>query len=158
MRVSLMVDLPMAAVNLLGVFPLVFGGLALTLTLGRIFSGPEFNLQVHQSLEMLTDANPALKIMIFSFAVLIVPVFEELLFRGFVQTTLRSVTGHPWVAIFITSAFFAILHPTTHIPALFMLSCGLGYAYERSGSLARPILIHVLFNGINVAATLLLSA
>jgi membrane protease YdiL (CAAX protease family) len=37
-----------------------------------------------------------------------------------------------------------------------MLSIGLGYAYERSGSLLRPILMHVFFNGFNIAMSLLL--
>jgi membrane protease YdiL (CAAX protease family) len=58
----------------------------------------------------------------------------------------------------LTSLFFAILHPPTHIPALFFLSCGLGYAYERSGSLFRPILMHVFFNGFSVAVTVLQSS
>ena len=149
-------DAVFAVINLLGVLPLVLGGLALTLVLGRFLSGPDFTLQVHQSLELLTDAGRGLKIMVFLFAVVVVPVFEELLFRGFLQTSLRSVSGRPWTAIIATSIFFAILHPATHTLALFMLSCGLGYAYERSGSLTRPILMHVLFNGVNVAGTLLL--
>jgi len=156
MCVPVPVDAAMAAVNLLAVFPLIFGGLAITLAVGRFFSGPEFNLEVHQSLETLTDAGDGLRIMIFAFAVLVVPAFEELLFRGFLQTSLRSMSDKPWVGIVLTSLFFSVLHPPTHIPALFMLSCGLGYAYERSGSLFRPILMHVSFNGFNVAATLLL--
>jgi membrane protease YdiL (CAAX protease family) len=69
---------------------------------------------------------------------------------------LRSLSDSPWVAIVFTSVFFAILHPPTHIPALFMLSCGLGYAYERSGSLLRPILMHIFFNSFSVVMTLLM--
>jgi len=30
----------------------------------------------------------------------------------------------------------------------------MGYAYEKSGSLFRPILIHAAFNGINLAAAM----
>jgi membrane protease YdiL (CAAX protease family) len=37
-----------------------------------------------------------------------------------------------------------------------MLSCGLGYAYERSGSLLRPILMHIFFNSFSVVMTLLM--
>ena len=158
MRIPVPVDAAMATVNLLGAFPLIFGSLAITLAAGKLFRGPDFALQVHQTLEILTDANNSLRIMIFAFAAFIVPIFEELLFRGFIQTSLRSVSGKPWTAIVITSAFFAILHPPTHVPALFMLSCGLGYAYERSGSLARPILMHMLFNGFNVIATVFQSS
>jgi membrane protease YdiL (CAAX protease family) len=151
-------DVPMAAIHLLAVFPLILAGLAATLALGRLLKGPEFNLEVHQSLGLLTDSGMGLQVLIAVFAVLVVPVFEELLFRGFLQTSLRSVSGKPWVGIVLTSLFFSVLHPPTHIPALFMLSCGLGYAYERSGSLFRPILMHVFFNGFNVVATLLLSS
>jgi len=152
---NLISDMPWAAVNLLGTFPLILFGLWVSLSLGRLFKGSDFSLETHQSLEILTDAGVGLKILIVVFAAGVVPVFEELLFRGFFQTTLRSLSGHPWAGIVLTSVFFAILHPPTHIPALFMLSVGLGYAYERSGSLLRPILMHTFFNGLSVGMTLL---
>ncbi len=154
---NLINDAPWAAVNLLGSFPLILFGLWVSLTLGHFFRGADFSLETHQSLEILTDAGVGLRILVAVFAALIVPVFEELLFRGFFQTTLRTLSGSPWAGIVLTSIFFAILHPPTHIPALFMLSVGLGYAYERSGSLLRPILMHVFFNGLSVAMTLLVT-
>jgi membrane protease YdiL (CAAX protease family) len=123
---------------------------------GRLFIGTDFSLEVHQTLDTLTDASVGLRTFVVIFAALIVPIFEELLFRGFFQTSLRSLSDSPWVAIVFTSIFFAILHPPSHIPALFMLSVGLGYAYERSGSLLRPILMHILFNGLSVTMTLLM--
>jgi membrane protease YdiL (CAAX protease family) len=149
-------DTPWAAINLLGTLPLILFGLWVTLTLGRLFKDSGFSLEVHQTLDILTGASVGLRILVVIFAALIVPVFEELLFRGFFQTALRSLSGSPWTGIVLTSIFFAILHPPTHIPALFMLSCGLGYAYERSGSLLRPILMHIFFNGFSVAMTLLM--
>jgi membrane protease YdiL (CAAX protease family) len=159
LRPSLLIqDTPMAIVHLLAVLPLILAGLWCILTIGRLYKGPEFNLEVHQSLDLLTNAGIATQLLIAGFAVLIVPVFEELLFRGFLQSSLRSLSGKPWIAIVLTSLFFAILHPPTHIPALFFLSCGLGYAYERSGSLFRPILMHVFFNGFSVAVTVLQSS
>lgn len=151
-------DTPLAIMHLLAVFPLITTGLWITLAIGRLFKGAEFNLEVHQSLDLLTDAGIGMQALITIFAALIVPVFEELLFRGFLQTSLRSVSGKPWAAIVITSLFFSILHPPTHIPALFILSCGLGYAYERSGSLFRPILMHIFFNGFSIAVTVLQSS
>jgi membrane protease YdiL (CAAX protease family) len=42
----------------------------------------------------------------------------------------------------------------SHGPSLFVLALGLGYTYEKSGSLLRPIFMHALFNGINVAGVL----
>lgn len=149
-------DLPWSAINLLGIFPLVLFGLWSTIFWGRLFKGDDFSLEMHQTLETLAGAGITLKILVVIFAALIVPVFEELLFRGFFQTSLRSLLKSPWAGIILTSIFFAILHSPTHIPALFMLSVGLGYAYERSGSLLRPILMHVMFNGFNIILSFLL--
>ena len=153
---TLIRDVPWAAINLLGIFPLILLGLWISFLAGRLFIGSDFSLEVHQTLDTLTDAGMGLKTLVVIFAALIVPIFEELLFRGFFQTSLRSFSDSPWAAIVFTSIFFAILHPPTHIPALFMLSVGLGYAYERSGSLLRPILMHIFFNGLSVTMTLLM--
>jgi membrane protease YdiL (CAAX protease family) len=153
---KLISDAPWAAINLLGIFPLILFGLWISFLVGRLFVGTDFSLEVHQTLDTLTDASVGLRTFVVIFAALIVPIFEELLFRGFFQTSLRSLSDSPWVAIVFTSIFFAILHPPSHIPALFMLSVGLGYAYERSGSLLRPILMHILFNGLSVTMTLLM--
>lgn len=150
-------DLLFAFVNLIAVYALV-----IVLLWGVLWIGtqcrPDFGLQEHQSLTFLEDTtNGWGRFMTAAFAVLIVPVFEEMLFRGFWQTTVRSFSSSPWLAIILTSLVFAVLHPITHAPALFALSCGLGYAYERSGSLLRPILMHVLFNGLSVMGTFLSS-
>lgn len=147
-------DAGFALVYLLAVYPLILVALWVVLTLGR-FVKEDFNLEVHQSLTLLTEnGNLALTVLIILFATVIVPVFEEMLFRGFVQTSIRSLTQNPWVGILLTSVLFALLHPMTHAAALFCLSCGLGYAYERSGSLFRPIFMHIFFNGFSVLMTL----
>lgn len=145
-------DAVWAALNLLGIYPLILTALWTTLQIGRLIN-PDFTLEVHESLQMLTNGGYVLRLLVAGFAVGIVPIFEEMLFRGFLQTQICSLTGRPWLAVVITSVIFSILHPTTHIAALFMLSCGLGYAYERSGSLFRPIFMHFLFNGVSVAMT-----
>ncbi len=144
-------------VNLAAVYSLVIVLLWAVLCVGKSFN-PDFSLQEHQSLTFLGEAESLwFQVVTAVFAVLIVPVFEEMLFRGLFQTSIRSAIGCPWPAIVITSLFFSILHPLTHAPALFALSCGLGYAYERSGSLLRPILMHIMFNGLSVLGTFLSS-
>ena len=60
-----------------------------------------------------------------------------------------------WLAIAISSGLFTITHANTgHWPALFVLGICLGYAYEKSGSLFRPIFIHSFFNAVSIIATL----
>jgi len=143
------------AVNLLAVWPLVMAMIILTTSLGKLIRGQDYHLQQHEELKLIT-AYPQLplRILIIVIAVVIAPVLEEVLFRGLFQSMLRGVAKNAWTAIILISVLFALLHPWTHWPALFALSMCLGYAYEKSGSLLRPIFIHSLFNGIMIIATL----
>lgn len=146
-------DIPFAAINYICVVPLVFAAVLLVEYVGGFF---DFQLQTNEGLSVILDFPQIhFRMLMFFFTIVIAPLFEELLFRGFFQSMLRGVTGKPWTSIFLTSAIFATLHPWTHWPALFILSACMGYAYEKSGSLFRSIIIHALFNGINVAAALL---
>ena len=149
-------DIPAAAIHYVCVLPLVLVAVLITDYVGGLL---DFDLQTNEGLSVILDF-PQLhfRILMFFFTVVVAPVFEELLFRGFFQSMLRGYTEKPWVAIFATSTIFATLHPWTHWPALFILSCCMGYAYEKSGSLFRCIFIHAIFNGINVTAALLTTA
>lgn len=60
--------------------------------------------------------------------------------------------GVRWAAVVLTSVLFAGAHaPYWHaMPSLFALSMGMGLLLERTGSLAAPITVHLLFNAFNV--------
>ncbi len=173
-------DTGFAVVHLLAVYPLILFVLWLVMEIGRLIVGDDFNLQTHESLTFLVETDSVfLKAFVVLFAVFIVPVFEEVLFRGFLQTSVRTLTHSVWPvfekvlspgflrtsicalthsvwpAILLTSVIFSSFHHKTHAAALFVFSCGLGYAYERSGSLFRPIFMHMLFNGMSVTMMLL---
>jgi len=148
-------DFLAAIVNLVSVLPLVLLGIWLTMYLGRLAAGPDFEMQANEGLTVVVqNSQPLLRVLMFVFLIFIAPVFEEMLFRGILQSVMRGLTRRPWEAIAITSVFFAISHPWTHLPALFVLSCCMGYAYEKSGSLMRPIFIHALFNAASITAAL----
>jgi hypothetical protein len=51
-----------------------------------------------------------------------------------------------WIAVIITSVVFALVHPLWTAPLIFLLAVCLGYAYERTGSLWVPIVMHAMFN------------
>ena len=81
-------------------------------------------------------------------AVLIAPVTEELLFRGWIYTGLRFHWGL-WPALLTTSALFACAHyENTHLYALavFPIGLALGVIRERTGSVKASILFHALNN------------
>jgi membrane protease YdiL (CAAX protease family) len=146
-------------VNLLAVWPIMIAAIAATVFFGELIRGQEYQMQQHQQLELITEhAQLPLHILIAFGAVIIIPVLEELIFRGFIQTTIRSffkVGNGAWIAITISSVLFAIMHEHPgHWPALFILGVCMGYAYEKSGSLLRPIFIHSLFNATRIIAAM----
>ena len=149
-------DLAAAAFNLLAISPVVTVAVVVTMSAGEFFGGEDFAIPRHSELDLLQQyQQPQLRLLIVVVTVLIVPVFEEMLFRGLFQTVLRNMLVNPWPAIAISSLIFAIVHPIwQHWPALFILAACLGYSYEKSGSLFRPIFIHSFFNAASVAMTL----
>lgn len=149
-------DIPPAIVNFIAILPFVWLGIIAVDFFGKLVAGEQFELKPNQALDSLTQ-NPqlAMRIMMLSFTLVVVPIFEELLFRGLMQSMARAWLNSPWAAILLTSLIFALMHPMQHWPAIFILSLAIGYSYEKSGSLFRPIIIHILFNTTNVFAALL---
>ncbi len=83
-------------------------------------------------------------------AVVIAPMSEELLFRGFLQPALRRWTGR-WLAIVLSAAFFAAAHMDLYaMPSLLVLGIALAYVYDRTRSLAAPVALHMAFNGLTL--------
>ncbi len=87
------------------------------------------------------------------------PIVEEVMYRGLLQETLRLLGLSRWLAILTTSALFAGMHLTIVEPyalvPLFVLSVGLGWAYEKSGRLTAPVTMHLLFNVANLTLAFL---
>jgi membrane protease YdiL (CAAX protease family) len=89
--------------------------------------------------------------------VLLAPIGEELLFRGFLLPRLLAQKGPVW-AVGISALVFALLHPQygLYMPVVLVYGIVLGWARVRTGGLLAPILLHLTINGV-VTATLLLS-
>ena len=84
------------------------------------------------------------------FAALIIPVLEEVLFRGAMQPCLVRLFG-PVGGIGTTAAVFAALHDVgAYLPVL-SLAVLLGWLAWRTGRLAAPIAVHVIHNGVQTA-------
>ena len=75
------------------------------------------------------------------------PVAEEFFFRGVLYGWLRTRIG-VWKGLAVTALFFAVMHGNLMVfLPIFGLGLLFGWVYEKTGSLAVPIGIHVLHNG-----------
>ena len=83
---------------------------------------------------------------------LVAPGAEEFLFRGYFYGTLKRHVGAV-PALLITSALFAAIHMSAPVfLPLFVLAVCLTLAYEATGSLLVPVLMHALFNATMLVA------
>lgn len=82
----------------------------------------------------------------------IVPIGEEVFFRGFVYSGLRARWGVA-VGLVGSAVFFAAVHvQLVHGLPIFVVGLLLAVLYERTGSLLPPIVAHALYNVIFVVA------
>ncbi len=140
----------------LGILPLVFVTSLLyqllLFLLGYPLSAQEIVLFFFQ------PQAPGTQILLLILALGIAPLVEEILFRGLALPLLARTLGAA-PAILLTAAFFALAH--FHLPSfapLFVLAIGLAVAYIYTGSLWVPVVIHALFNGLNIGLLLLAAA
>lgn len=79
-------------------------------------------------------------------ALLVGPIMEELVFRGYLQSALTTKLP-VWASILITSIVFTIGHsPVTLWPMYFLYSISWGWIFFRTGSIKIVVLIHILSN------------
>ncbi|MGI6579962.1 MAG: type II CAAX prenyl endopeptidase Rce1 family protein [Saccharofermentanales bacterium] len=136
-------------------FPLglatAFGGLGITTLIIKLFEMLAKNSPVWQSI--LGDYQRSamglqgvdLLLMTLCIAVL-VPIAEELLFRGIITEEIRRVAPD-WLAIFLGGIIFALVHGNL-IQILYVLPLGLllSASYIWTNSIWVPVMIHVVFN------------
>ncbi len=78
------------------------------------------------------------------------PMAEEVLFRGLLFGALQKWLSARWT-IFLTAAMFALIHmQVIYFFPIFLVGLLCGWARHRSGSLAVPMLLHILNNGISL--------
>lgn len=143
--------------SLLICYPLVITlGQGIKQILSSVFDIPEIDQTAVQSLKFAL-ADPTMAMIMIVCIVAIVPVAEEMLFRGYLQTWLKGHLSSKR-SIMITSAVFALFHYSFQqgwsnlelLLSLFMLSMFLGLIYEKKESLWAPIGLHMIFNFVNV--------
>ena len=80
-------------------------------------------------------------------AIAVLPALcEEILFRGFILSGLKSATGK-WPAIVLCGALFGVLHlQPVQIPFTMIIGIGLSWVAYETGSLLVPVLMHCAHN------------
>ncbi len=141
---------------LLITLPIVIAtGFAIRIGLDLLSDTPVSEI-AHDTLELLVSATRDQSWWLTVVGVtILVPVAEEVLFRGLLQSGVRAFTKAAWPAILITTIIFTLMHlgsvPWYALPSLTLLAIMLGVLYERTGRLWPCIVLHALFNGANVA-------
>ncbi|HUV37100.1 MAG TPA: type II CAAX endopeptidase family protein [Patescibacteria group bacterium] len=82
--------------------------------------------------------------------VIVTPLGEELLFRGFVQRIFqRNMRGY--LAVTLASVIFALCHfSIALLPGVIILGALFGYIFYRTGNLLYPVFAHALYNLVSL--------
>jgi membrane protease YdiL (CAAX protease family) len=154
-----------AAASGLGFFALAFAAvMAVTMGLSPLLRHAEPPQK--ELLELMAHLQgPVAVILVFLTVAVLAPVFEELMFRGFLLPWLGERLGRrlgkgrgTLLALVITAVTFGAMHMQPWgLPTLSTLGFVLGLAYVRSGNLGTAILVHGLWNGGVFIAMRLLS-
>lgn len=106
--------------------------------------------------ELGADSSTLALIAVAFVVTVLAPIAEEVFFRGFFFTALRSWRG-PWVAAIITGAVFGLIHggssPVGYLVPLAAFGFGLCLLYWRTGSLYPCIALHALNNSLALGVT-----
>jgi ABC-2 type transport system permease protein len=124
-------------VGLLGAGAASAVAVAYTLLLGRLRPAPR-----------VPDGVPGDALAwLFPLAVIAAPIFEEFIFRGLIFGGLRRTYGLRWAAL-ASAGIFAIVHPPLSVVPVFCMGLGAALAYERTGMLLAPMVVHAGYNAV----------
>lgn len=90
----------------------------------------------------------------------LVPISEELYFRGLLHTWFWGKTGRVWLRVLVSATIFGLAHADSIgvVAASAIIGVVSALAYERTRSLFIPIIIHMTTNGAAVLLIYLLLA
>ena len=123
----------------------------INILVGLVLPLPDSYLQIEA---MLTPNNPISLLLLVITIVILAPVGEEILFRGFLQKYLENAWGDVTRAILFSSLFFAAIHfnPFWMIQ-IYFLGVLLGYLAWKTNSIIPCIVFHVIINATSLLFT-----
>ncbi len=135
-----------AAGFLLAAYPL----LALAGGIGQVVAGEGQEVQGIVQF-FVSNENTGERMLVIFMAVVVAPVVEEFIFRGYFYGTLKARIGM-LPAMLLSGLVFSVVH--AHVPSLgvfLLLSICLVIAFELTGSLLVPMAMHAIFNAVSVS-------
>jgi hypothetical protein len=127
------------------------GMIVINLSLAYLSGGTFENPQV-EALTGGSALSPLTLVLLLLLVAVVVPIVEELFFRGMIYPLLRYRWG-AGIAIGTSAAIFAVFHFVPLLmPALFFVGLILGYLREQSGSVLPGVLLHAMQNAIALLA------
>lgn len=112
--------------------------------------------KVQETVELFQKGkDPAVLILMAFAAVIVAPICEEVVFRGYLYPAAKRYAG-PWVAAVCTALMFSAAHGNmAALLPLFVFGLVLVALYEFTGSIWAPVAAHFLFNAATVAVQIL---
>ncbi len=138
------------------VFPINIGITIVILLLTAIIDAP---VKPHSLILYITHAPNSWTVIFWLVAIFtILPVVEEVFFRGFIYNVLKTKMSVA-LACITQACLFALCHPYGLVgnAGIFLLGLALAIVYEKKGCLLSPVFIHCIKNGL-IAAPFLIMA
>ena len=130
------------------IFPMMLGMMFIAefITSQIPITGPFFG-EYYEFFSRLMEQMTKDKATMIVLAVIMAPIFEEIVFRGIIQKGLINKGMNPATAIIISSVVFGLVHanPWQFVGAV-LLGSVLGFVYYKTKSLLLPILLHAFNN------------
>ena len=105
---------------------------------------------VQLALPMIREALETNPVTVVVSVVFLAPMAEEVLFRGLLFGVLQRWLSARWT-ILLTAMLFALIHvQAIYFLPIFLVGVLCGWSRHKSGSLAVPMMLHVLNNGISL--------
>lgn len=109
-----------------------------------------YDSQYQQTVQTLYAAGFPMQVAVLG---ILIPVSEEMMFRGILFKRFRERQGF-WYSAVCSSIFFAFMHMNvTQTIYAFLLGLMLSYFYEKTGSFKAPVLLHIVMNTGSVIFT-----
>lgn len=106
------------------------------------------------SSDLVTSLPPSAGVLVALGSVLLVPLLEEVIFRGMLHGALSRHVA-PWAAVALSAAAFSLVHVSPLLmPYTLVLGLWLGWLHRRYESLVPAIVLHCCNNGLVLAVAL----